>query len=125
MASLIWNEFFSLWESRNQVVHGADPKSTITCLKQRLLGELLRLHQDRNKMMPAHRRFLIAPTASDNQNITRYVESNNVSMIQMWTDLWVPRFHASIAQASELASRTTRYMTEFFEVVHAGGSSNC
>jgi hypothetical protein len=89
---VIWKDFLSLWEGREEVVHGKDGPIRIETQKRRLLKKLQRLHRDREHFLPTHIPFLIAPTIANDPQIGTFVITNFFFTIETYCDMWVPKF---------------------------------
>jgi hypothetical protein len=93
----LWERFFLLWKSRNEVVFGDTPaearQSTIT----KVLVELRHLHSQRDQHRPCDVSFLMSPAAAhDDQIFSDTIHRQGVYRVQNWLETWKQFFRHSL-----------------------------
>ena len=114
MIRVIWTHYFETWDGRNRVVHGATPVESTAKAKKRLLRELIMIHADRLKYVPADRAFLIAEEPKDDHKLEEFVHTHTTNTVTNWIDWHAPFFKQSIKEAKARAIALVRPLTEFF-----------
>jgi hypothetical protein len=55
MIVTIWNEFFEIWEQRNNLVHGTDKSSNDLAQRSKAIAQIKNLHTQQDEVLAAHR----------------------------------------------------------------------
>ena len=116
----LWERFFILWKSRNEVVFGATPADARQSAITRVLVELRTLHSQREKYRPCDVVYLMSPTATqDDPVFSDTIRRQGVFRVQDWLETWKPFFRRSLQRAQASTQRfSTRRISDHFPVLH-------
>jgi hypothetical protein len=116
----LWERFFLLWKSRNEVVFGDTPAESRQSSITKVLVELRQLHAKRDQYRPCDVSFLMSTEAAqDDQIFAETIRRQGVYRVQDWLETWKPFFRHSLTRA-QAATRnfSTRRISEHFPVLH-------
>ena len=103
LITTIWDQFFILWENRNDALYRPEQEHDESHTKQTIRAHLLELHALRPKMIPADRDILLGDSAtSDTPAIDTFVSTSSISRLKNWLLSRHPRIHASVKKARKL-----------------------
>ncbi|KAI2503136.1 hypothetical protein MHU86_11327 [Fragilaria crotonensis] len=103
---VIWNQWFLLWSTRNQDVHGADVQSRRQIETATIAREIRELHDARDQMEPSVQELLPRDVGE------QLSQSNSIN--RNWLRIHGPTMRESIKRAKDLAIRGTRSIRSFF-----------
>jgi hypothetical protein len=111
----LWKAFFTMWEARNAVVHGADSSSRQKSRRDRAAISLRHLHAKRNEVLATDQGLFLtdSPEALDH-----WVETHSATYIENWLQIWKPVILDSAKAAHAFAIRSVRPLYEYFSPVY-------
>jgi hypothetical protein len=115
----LWERFFVLWKSRNEVVFGSNISESRQSTVQKVLAQLRDLHSHRAQYRPCDVSFLMSPTATDEDRTFKdTIRRQGVSRVQDWLETWKPYFRKSLQKAAAATSTaSTRRISDHFPVL--------
>ncbi|KAI2499414.1 hypothetical protein MHU86_15059 [Fragilaria crotonensis] len=107
LIKFIWNQWFLLWSSRNQDVHGADADTRRRIERDLVLNEIRQLHDAKHQMEPRVQELLP-------HNVSEHL-AQPTQLNKNWLNIHGPTMRESIKRATALAIRGTRSIRSFFK----------
>jgi hypothetical protein len=109
--TILWSQFFLLWKSRNEAVHGHDITSQNQARKRHLRLEMEFLHEQRDKVLACDKHAFVGDTPEE---LNHFLEISTASHVQNWIHIWKPRIVYSIQSAKELSLKGVRTLSSYF-----------
>jgi hypothetical protein len=111
MMTILWRDFFVLWRTRNEAIHGHDLKSQLVAQKRKLRIEIEFLHDKRDQVLACDTDLFLAKTTAA---LHTYLDIKTVSHTQNWLNIWKPILLSSIASAKELSLNGVRTLQTYY-----------
>ena len=115
----ITEQFFTLWDSRNQLVHGIDLQSQKESQRQRLLAEIRNMSAQRHLILSRDRDLF-----PDEELVAKQFEKFSPTFLKNWIQTWKPVFKQSHKEADRLALRQVPSIRSFFNQPEVPPSSS-
>jgi hypothetical protein len=112
MITVIWKQFFMMWEQRNQQVHGHDKTTQRKAKRRRLASEFKHLHSKRPEVLHTDRDLFIGTTEDD---VDTFIETATPKYIENWLQVWRPVILDSVKAAAAYALKSVPPLTTYFE----------
>jgi hypothetical protein len=96
----LWNDFFVLWQSRNETIHGHDLASQQLARRRKLGIEMEFLHAQQDQVLACDADTFIGNTPTD---LTQYLDVTTATQVQNWLYTWKPFIQSSIDCAKDLS----------------------
>jgi hypothetical protein len=112
MITIIWKQFFIMWELRNKKVHGHDKKSSKRARHLRLANEVTFLHTKRTEVLMTDRNLFIG---SNEDDVNNFLDHTSPKHIENWLQIWRPVIIDSAKAAAAFALTAVKPMTTYFE----------
>jgi hypothetical protein len=109
MITVIWRQFFTMWEARKQKVHGHDQKTQKQALHRRLAAKFIFLYQQRHEVLMTDRDLFIE--SNDNDNVITFLENTSPEYIANWLQIWSPVIIDSAYAILSVQPLTTYFAT--------------
>ena len=115
MLTVLWEQFYELWDARNKFVHEEDERAMSSLLQRNLRYKLLELHGQRSAMMESDRSILLGTDSeSDATAIEEFLENSNASHVQNWIRSRVTLIKKSVSNAAKSSRMNVRRITTYF-----------
>jgi hypothetical protein len=98
--TVVWRNFFVLWNNRNEAIHGHDMKSQQIAWKQKLHLKIGFLHNNRNQVLACDSDLFLANTT---EALNTILDVTSASQTHNWLNIWKPIILSSIASAKYLS----------------------
>jgi hypothetical protein len=87
MITVTWRVFFTMWEARNQVVHGHDATTQTRARHKKVANELQFLHTKRQAVLATDRDLFIGSTEDE---LEAHIGHSTPWYIANWIQTWQP-----------------------------------
>jgi hypothetical protein len=112
MITVIWRQFFTMWEQRNLKVHGHDLATRTKAQRKRLATEFRFLQSKQNEVLQTNRELFIGSTDDD---VEIFIETASPKYIQNWLAIWKPVILDSAKAAQAYAISSVPPLTTYFQ----------
>jgi hypothetical protein len=109
--TLLWTEFFVVWTSRNEAIHGHDQSTQQQARRRKLKAEMELLHTYRNDVLAGDTDVFIGDSTQD---LDTYLEVATASQVQNWLYVWRPLILSSLKEAKDVSIRGVNHLTTYF-----------
>jgi hypothetical protein len=109
--TILWNDFFVLWQARNEAIHGHDLASQQLARRRKLGFEMEFLHAQRDQVLACDSDAFIGDTPAE---LTNYLDVASASQVQNWLYTWKPFIQSSIESAKDLSLQGVRLLSTYF-----------
>jgi hypothetical protein len=106
--TIVWRDFFIVWQSRNEAIHGHDTTSQQLARKRKLRLEIGFLHDNRDQVLACDSDLFLADTTA---TLNAHLDVTSASQTQTWLNIWKPVILSSMASAKDLSIRGVRTIT--------------
>jgi hypothetical protein len=115
-----WKSFFTMWEARNAVVHGADTSTRQQARRDHAAISLRHLHTKQDDVLATDRKLFISdcPKALDH-----WVNTHTATYIENWLKIWKPVIIDSAKAAQAFAIKSVLPLREYFSPTYTPPSS--
>jgi hypothetical protein len=103
----LWDNWYLLWESRNNDLHGADARLSALVDRRNALQTLRELYALRNQYEPTARELLMADIRDHEVKPTWHIKT--------WLQINEPILRTSIKRATKLATKGMRSLKSYWE----------
>jgi hypothetical protein len=112
MITVLWKQFFAMWELWNQKVHGHDNKTSKLARHRHLANEVKFLHTQRTNVLMTDQDIFIG---SNEDDVTNFLDNTTPKHIENWLQIWRPVIIDSAKAAAAYAITAVQPMTTYFE----------
>jgi hypothetical protein len=109
--TILWQEFFVLWKSRNEAIHGHDTRSQQQAKHRKLRLEMVMLHSLRDQVLAGDTDVFIGDTPPE---LDHFLDTATPTYIQNWLHIWKPFLLSSVKSAKDLALQGVSTMSTYF-----------
>jgi hypothetical protein len=107
----VWKTFFTMWEARNAVVHGADSSTRHKKRRDHAAIALRHLHTKCDDVLATDRSLFISESPDV---LNHWVNTHTATYIENWLKIWKPVILDSAKAAQAFAIRSVRPLQEYF-----------
>lgn len=109
--TILWTEFFALWKTRNEAIHGHDLASQQQAKKRKQRIEMKMLHSLRDQVLAGDTDVFIGDTPAA---LDLFLDTATATYVQNWIHVWKPFILSSVKSANELALQGVRTLSSYF-----------
>lgn len=102
----LWTEWYTIWETRNAVVHGHNASTQQTIRREQAIQEITLIYSKREHYLPANREHLFT-------TLEEHIRGSTSKLVN-WLNTFRALFRWSIKRAQEYAAADSHPITNFF-----------
>ena len=118
--TVIWKQFFLMWETRNQHVHGHDQTTRQIATHRRIATEFKHIQSPRSEVLHTNHTLFIGTNDDD---VEQFIETVTPKYLQNWLQIWRPVIQDSVKAAAAYSLLSVPPLTTYFESLRHSAQS--